>query len=238
MILPNPLLEKQPQTFTLIGCFTVRTTFSFPGRFQTKPFTEFSRMVVSSEKITLLQSLRWWFRAHFNRFCRCVSLSNGFDKGRLNFAPASVRRRCTVLPLITTPFFLNRFAISSVVINVSESTRETICWSCFAVVARVRPDWGKSLKSFDVSTNIWRSKRYIWSLWPQLNCWVVDRVDVAIKTRFHIFDVLVNSYLDDVFELMVNNNTNRRTQIFDTVYGHTLTPTIHIYYPIKKFLIV
>ena len=149
MVRPKPLLEKQPQTFTLIGCLTVGTNFFFSGKFQIGPFTEFKRIVVSSENIIWFQSVALWCCAHLRRFFRWRSIRSGFDIGRLYLAPVSFKLRRTVLPLTTTPCRFSLFEISCAVINVFSLASEIIRWSCFWVVARGLPERFESVKSLD-----------------------------------------------------------------------------------------
>ena len=106
-------------------------------------------MIVSSEKITWFQSIPLWSCAHFKRFIRRFPVSNGFDKGRLYFATASLRRRRTVLSLILIRLLFNWFMMSQFVTNVCRSASETISRFSFGVVARIRPVRSESFKYFD-----------------------------------------------------------------------------------------
>ena len=99
-------------------------------------FAVFRRMIVSSKKVICFQFvvlfyLESIFSMHFGK-------NNGFDKGRLYLAAASV--------LLLTVFF-NLFVMSRVVTNVCCSARETICSFCLGVVAR--SDRIESFQSFD-----------------------------------------------------------------------------------------
>ena len=146
---PKPLLEKHPQTLTLIGCLTIQIMFFFPGVFHTWHLTWFRWIVVSSEKITWSQLVAMWASAHFKQFIWWPSLSSGFDIGGLNFAPASFSRCHTVLSLISAPFLFIWFWMSRLVMNICWSARDRICSSCFGVVARGRPERLESYKSLD-----------------------------------------------------------------------------------------
>ena len=144
---PKLLLEKQLQTFTLIGCLTVRTTFFFSGKFQTSPFTEFRRTVVSSENITWFRSVALWCCVHLRRFFRWRSVSSGFDIVRLYLAPASFKRRRTVLSLTTTPCRFSSFEISCALINVFSLASEIIRRPYFWIVRHGLPEHFESVKS-------------------------------------------------------------------------------------------
>ena len=145
---PKPLLEKQRQTLSLIGCTWQFTRPFFSGKFQSSSLTQFRRMVVSSEKTTWFQSIALWSCAYFKRFIGWFSVSNAFDKGRLYFASVSFKRRFTVLSLLLACFLFTWFVMSRLVTNVCCSASETICWSYFEVVARGRPIRSDSLKFF------------------------------------------------------------------------------------------
>ena len=145
---PKPLLEKQPHKLTLIGRFTVRNTFFFPRKFQAGLLVWFRYNVVSSEKMTWSQSIVICSSAYFRRLFWWSLFREGLDIG-LNFAPASFNRRLTVLWLILTPFLFKRFSISRLVTDICWLAIERICWSCFGVVSRGRPERVDFVKSLD-----------------------------------------------------------------------------------------
>ena len=74
---------------------------------------------------------------------------NGFDRGRLHLAPASLKRRCVVLSLTVASIFLNLFVMPPAVTNVCCSAREAICLCCLEVVVHALPDRIELIQSFD-----------------------------------------------------------------------------------------
>ena len=143
---PKPLLEEATRNINFDWMLDSLQELFFPGKFPSNPLMQFRRIVVSSEKITWFQAITLWsLNELFDDFRRV----NGFDKGRLYFAAASFKHRCTVLPLILIRFLFNWLVISRLVTNVCCSASEIICWSCFGVVTRARPVRSESFKFFD-----------------------------------------------------------------------------------------
>ena len=184
---PNPLLGKQSHTLTLTGCFTVRMTFFLPGKFQTRLFMRFRYTVISSEKIARSQFVCRRRFAHFKRFFRWSSVSSGFDIGRLYFPPASCNCRQMVVWLNLGSCFLQAVLDITAGRKHSSSASERMFLSSFGVVARRRPERGKSVRSlgpFHRSSYISRSIYHTWPLSRQPSIQASDPKDGRKGKRF------------------------------------------------------
>ena len=99
---PNPFSDKQPQTWTLVGCFTVLKTLRDPRGYHILCLFENRKKVDSSVKIAFEKSKFRWSIAHWKRALIWSSVRRGLPIGTPYLKPASASRWQIVLGEIST----------------------------------------------------------------------------------------------------------------------------------------